>query len=304
MSDSTVKSTTATSGSFVAVIVNSASGSSVDEGTLRDAFAATDVETRWMPTTEDDPGTRQAGEAASAGAATVVACGGDGTVRVVLEGLAGSDVPMGIVPLGTGNLLASNLGLPTGLDAVPQAVGGTLRRLDLGVVNGERFSVMAGVGFDAIMIGETSSTLKRRVGPLAYVLTAVRNVGSLRSKVFRVQVTTDEGSWRGRSVLVLVGNCGTVTGGLEVFPDATADDGVLDVAVLCARGPVQWASVLWRLLRHSPQRPDLVHRMRGSTVDVRIHPPVEYELDGEIRPATSSLRFTVEPGSLLVRCGA
>jgi diacylglycerol kinase (ATP) len=287
---------------FISVVVNSASGSSVDEDTLRSAFEATGVETKWLSTTEDDPGTGQGAEAAAGGSATVVACGGDGTVRAVLQGVAGHDVPMGIVPLGTGNLLASNLGLPSGVDAVPTAVTGAPKLMDLGVVNDERFAVMAGVGFDATMIGETSSSLKRKVGPLAYVLTAARNLGSLRSKVFRVTVTVDDTTWRGRSALVLVGNCGTVTGGLEVFPDAVPDDGILDVAILSARGPRQWMSVLWRLLRHRSQRPDLVHRMRGTNVHVRLDRAVEYELDGEVRPATTDLHFTIEPAALSVRC--
>src|SRR5829696_4707630 len=138
------------------VIYNPVSGSGTDEDELKAAFDRYDVE--FSPTTEDDPGVGQAQRAVDAGAGHVIACGGDGTVRAVLEGVAGSEAALGVVPLGTGNLLASNLGVPTGLDAVPIAIDGPTRRLDVGTVNGERFAVMAGVGFDAAMIRDAAPT--------------------------------------------------------------------------------------------------------------------------------------------------
>ena len=283
----------------VAAVHNPASGRAGDTDELRAAFAAAGVTPRWLTTTEDDPGIGQAKDAVAAGAGTVIACGGDGTVRAVLQTVAGTPVALGVVPLGTGNLLAGNLGLAYGLEAVDDALHGSTTLLDVGVINGERFAVMAGIGFDAMMIRDANPALKRRVGSLAYVLSAARH---LRGHWFRADVTVDgDQEFCGRTVMVLIGNCGTVTGGLQVFPDARHDDGRLDVAVLRAHGARQWLSVGWRLLRSRPQRPDLVHRCQGSNIVVTTNRPVAYELDGEVRAATRSLTISVEIGALAVR---
>lgn len=283
----------------VAVIANPVSGNSGDDDEIRAAFAAVGVEPEWLPTTQDDPGVGQAAAAIAHDAETVVACGGDGTVRAVLQSVAGTTVMLGVVPLGTGNLLAANLGLQTGLDAVHAAVHGPPSSMDIGVVNKERFAVMAGVGFDALMIRDANPVLKRRFGSAAYVLSALRNV---HKRVFRAVVTADGSeTFSGRTAMVLVGNCGTVTGGLEVFPDARHDDGLLDVAVLSARGVRQWSSVLWRLLRGRPQRTELVHRYQGREVSVTLSRPVAYEIDGEIRDPAANLSFRIEPRALTVR---
>jgi diacylglycerol kinase family enzyme len=284
----------------VAVVYNPASGNSDDSDELRVAFADAGVEAQWLATTEDDPGTGQAAGAVASGAATVVACGGDGTVRAVMQSVAGTATVLGVVPMGTGNLLAGNLGLSTGLDAIDVAVHAPPSRLDVGVINGERFAVMAGVGFDALMIRDANPALKRRIGSAAYVLSAARN---LRSKVFHADVAVDgRRQFRGRTAMVLIGNCGAVTGGLEVFPEARHDDGVLDIAVLRAHGVRQWLSVGWRLLTGRAQRPELVHRCQGTSVVVTTGRPVPYELDGEVRDPTRVLTVGVEPGALLVRC--
>jgi YegS/Rv2252/BmrU family lipid kinase len=282
----------------IAVVANAASGSAVDEDTLRAALAEVDAEIEWLETSAESPGTDQAADAATRGISTVVACGGDGTVRAVLDGLAGTDTALGVVPLGTGNLLAGNLGLPSALEAVHDAVDGPVRRLDLGVVNGERFAVMCGVGLDAAMIDGANPALKRRVGTLAYVVAALRQARRLRSDLFRVTVETDEASWTGRTALVLVGNCGAVSGGLEVFPDAAPDDGMLDVAVVTADSLRGWASVVSRMVRSQPQRPELVRRWRTATVQVRLVRPRPYELDGEMRDPASVLDIHVEPRAL------
>jgi len=279
------------------VIANPASGGAIDEAALRAAFADRDVV--WSPTTEDDPGLGQAAAAVEDGSPLVIACGGDGTVRAVIESVAGTTTALGIVPLGTGNLLASNLGLATGLDAVGDAFDGPVRRLDVGHVNGERFAVMAGVGFDAMMIRDASATVKRRFGSIAYVVSAARNIPA---RLTRASLSIDgDVVWHGRTVMVLVGNCGQVTGGLEVFPDARPDDGVLDVAVLSAKRFTEWCSVMWRLLWARPQRSELVARFQGADINIALHERLPYELDGEDRQPTKELCFGVEALSLAVR---
>lgn len=281
-------------------IFNPNSGSAGDEDTLAAWFAGGRV--RLVPTTEDDPGIGQAAAAVADGVATVIACGGDGTVRAVLQSVAGTRSALGVVPLGTGNLLAANLGLRTDADAATDAVHGPLRRLDVGVANEERFAVMAGVGFDALMIRDANPTVKKRLGSTAYVVSALRN---LPGRLFRAEIDVDGGRvWAGRTVMVLVGNCSTVSGGIEVFPDAQPDDGRLDIAVIQASNWREWLSVGWRMLRRTAQRPDLVQRFTGSEVAVRLPRARPWELDGEDRDPTAGLLFEIEPQALQVHVPA
>ena len=115
----------------------------------------------WLETTREDPGRGQAESAVSAGIGLVIACGGDGTVTACAEGVSGTGVPLAIIPLGTGNLLARNIGLPTGLDeALAVALGGVQQPIDAGRVNGTLFVVMAGLGLDARMLISASDPLR------------------------------------------------------------------------------------------------------------------------------------------------
>ena len=281
--------------SGVVAIWNPASGSVAEESDLREALGD---HVELVPTTEDDPGSGQTRAAVDGGADIVVACGGDGTVRACLDPLAGTDTALGIVPLGTGNLLASNLGIPDGLSAGGGVGRGERRRIDLGRVNGEAFAVMAGSGFDALMIRDANETLKSKVGTAAYVLSAARN---LKSDLVRTKVTVDGAVWfDGRTTMVLVGNFGTISGGLEVFPDAQPDDGVLDIAVMSASKLREWASIGWRLVLRRPQKVELARRTQGTDIVVEHRVARPYELDGEDREPTKRLEFTVEPRAITI----
>ena len=290
----------------VVVISNPASGGAADGDRLEKAIEKTlgssggKWTVEWSPTTEDDPGIGQAREAVESGADRVIAAGGDGTVRAVLESVAGSDTELAVIPLGTGNLLAGNLDLPSGLDATETALASATRRLDVATVNGETFAVMAGIGFDAEMIRDANPKVKKRLGSVAYVWSAVKHI---RRRPVHTSLTIDGRSvWHGRAAMVLVGNCGTVTGGLAVFPDADPHDGQLDIAVLAVRSMREWASVMWRLLRSRDQRPDLVTRYTARDAVVEVERPEPYELDGEDRPPTRRLEFSIEPDALEVVC--
>ena len=132
----------------------------------RDATSEID----WLETTEDDPGAGQTRQALAAGADLVLVCGGDGTVAACAGALAGTGVPIGLVPTGTGNLLVRNLGLPLDVPtALDQALGSSRRTIDLLESDGRRFAVMAGLGFDAAMIRDTGEQAKARHGWAAYV---------------------------------------------------------------------------------------------------------------------------------------
>jgi diacylglycerol kinase family enzyme len=254
---------------------------------------------RWYETTEDDPGEGQAKLALADGADLVLAQGGDGTVRVVAAVLAGGDVPLGLLPAGTGNLLARNLDVPRDLDdAVAVVAGGGTRDVDVLEMDGEPYVVMGGSGFDALLFELTSDDLKARVGWAAYVGAGIRAVRS--AKAYDLEITTDRETLRVRAVGVVVGNVGTLTAGIELLPDAEADDARLHVAVLTPLRLRNWIGLSWNLLRRRPPRHFQMRTLRAR--DVRVRWPVAQpaELDGDLVDGRAELHVTVRPAALTV----
>jgi diacylglycerol kinase family enzyme len=253
----------------------------------------------WLETTREDPGRGQAESAVSAGAGLVLACGGDGTVTACAEGVAGTGVPLAVIPLGTGNLLARNLGLPTGLDeALAVAAGGVQQPVDAGRANGTLFVVMAGLGLDARMLSGTSEPLKKRLGWLAYAISAARHLGD---RPVRVTVSADGGPRRRmRASALVVGNVGWLRGGLPLLPDARPDDGMLDAVVLIAGGPTRWLAVAADIMLRRPAR-GRIYRVQFSELRVTLGRPEPWELDGEVMGSTRQLTVVAQPGALLLR---
>ena len=249
----------------------------------------------WYEVAKSREAPSKARNAVEDGADLLLLWGGDGTVQRCVDAVAGSDVTVAILPAGTANLLANNLGVPIDLEAaVDVALHGARRRLDLGVLNGERFAVMAGVGFDAIMVKDADGGLKDRFGRLAYVWTGAR---ATQMKAPRMSIKVDGAVWfKGRATCLLLGNMGTLSGGLTAFPDARPDDGLLEVGVVTAQGTFQWARMLSRLAVGRADHSPLARMTRGRRVDVKLDRSTVYELDGGARAAKRSLHATVEPG--------
>jgi diacylglycerol kinase (ATP) len=259
------------------------------------------AEPLWLETRPDETGERLAREAVRSGVDLVLASGGDGTITACVGGVAGSGVPLAVLPCGTGNLLARNLGLPLSLDeALAVALTGSDRLLDVGTANGRPFVVMAGIGFDAEMLQNTDERLKDRVGWAAYVLSAL---WQLRERPVRMVLRADSGlPQRCWASGVMVGNVGSLQGNVRLLPDAVPDDGVLDVVVLAARGWAGWLRLAADVLLR--RRTGRVARLTCRELVVDASHARPWEVDGEVPGSTRRLRVTVEPGSLLVRVPA
>ena len=292
----------------------------------------------WLETTQEDPGYGQTKAALAEGVDLVCALGGDGTVRIVGSAMVGSEVPMGLLSGGTGNLLARNLSLPvtsltqgmtvalTGQDHRIDTATLRLRRplrgaddedapppLDTsdlddlppvpsqgeGEVEDHIFLVMAGIGFDAEVMANAPERLKKRMGWAAYMVSGAQR---LKGRQFKVDVRTDEGvRLRRRVRSVIIGNVGKLTGGLNLVPQAEADDGILDLVLLSPEGLVGWGAVVTRLVTRSSRGHQRVDYYTGRTIEVTSGEPVEIQLDGDTLGLATAMTIGVNPGSLILR---
>lgn len=250
----------------------------------------------WYEVTKAKHAPDRAQRALDDGAELVFAWGGDGTVRRCMGVLAGTDACLAVLPAGTANLFATNLDIPADIEeAVEIGLHGERTRIDVGSFSGERFGVMAGVGFDAEMI-RGSEDLKERLGRLAYVWSGSRN---LREDAFEAEIRVDGLDWfDGRATCILLGNVGDLFGGVTVFPDARPDDGQLELGVVTAEGLVQWTRTLARTAAGDPTLSPFVRATRAREVKVRLDRKVRYELDGGDRTKVKTFKATVEPGAL------
>ncbi len=255
----------------------------------------------WLETTRDDPGIGMVERAIEEKCDLVFVCGGDGTVMAAVTALAGSEMPLAILPLGTGNLLARNLGIPIADEAAALRVGvhGRDRRIDVCAVDGRRFAVMAGIGFDAAMMRDAPERLKKRMGGAAYVLSGARH---LRGRAIRVKLTLDDGEPLHRRVrTVVVGNVGRLQYGIPLLPEAEADDGILDVVLVAPRHALDWARLAGRVIRRANVPDRRMERFRAKHVVIEASRPQPRQLDGDLVDEGTTLDVQIEPGALIVR---
>ncbi len=274
-----------------------------------EAAAASGWEPSFLETTLDDRGLGRARSAVAAGARMVVAAGGDGTVRACAQALAGTQVPLAIVPLGTANLAARALGIPPGTrGALAAAFGGHERRIDLATAGpGDAagpltFAAMAGIGLDAQVVAATPRLLKRRAGWLAY---AVAGAAHLHGPGVWFTVRLDDGEPLARRArCVVVGNAGLLPGGFALLPRARLDDGVLDVGILAPAGAGGWLRVAHRVLTGSVRDGPQLETHQASRIEIRAETRLPREVDGEVIAPGRSLTVTLLRRSLTVRVPA
>ena len=293
----------------------------------REAAAAGGWEPSFLETTLDDRGVGLARAAVAGGARMVVAAGGDGTVRACAQALAGTQVPLAIVPLGTANLAARALGIPAGAGrSLAAAFGGHERRIDLAVAEAPAadaavtatggaggvcgagaaggvgrltFAAMAGIGLDAEVVAATPRLLKRRAGWLAY---AAAGVAHLPGRGERFTVRLDDGEPLARQArCVVVGNAGLLPGGFTLLPQARMDDGLLDVGILAPAGPAGWLRVAHQVLTSSGRDGRPLERHQARRVEISAGTELPREVDGEVITPGRSLTVTLLRSALTVR---
>ncbi|HYL40370.1 MAG TPA: diacylglycerol kinase family protein [Candidatus Binatus sp.] len=240
------------------------------------------------------------------GVEIVVAVGGDGAVLQVIQGLADSPAALGIVPLGTGNLVATNLGIPRNPDrATAIVLDGAERVFDLGraELDGKErvFAVACGVGFDAEVMDATSIRRKRRWGRLAYAATALRKAAQVRS--VEHEITIDGETLSFEASQVFVANFGRTGLGLKPRLTVSPDDGLLDLVALRGSGPIYGVLAAWEAIRQRRSgRSPGGRAFRARAGEVRIEPATRrlVEIDGSVIGRTP-VTVTVKPGALRVR---
>src|SRR6516162_2734926 len=292
-----------------AIVINSSLAR--DPGRLRrrcrEAAVAGGWEPSFLPTSLDDRGVGLARAAVAAGAGMIVAAGGDGTVRACAQALAGTRVPLAIVPLGTANLAARALGIPPRIGgSLATAFCGQGRRIDLAVAEvaasgaagaaggvpttggagaaggaGElTFAAMAGIGLDAEVVAATPRLLKRRAGWLAY---GAAGIAHLPGRGERFTVRLDDGEPLARQArCVVVGNAGLLPGGFTLLPRARLDDGLLDVGILAPAGPAGWLRVAHQVLSGGGRDGRQLERHQARRVEIRTDTELPREVDGEV----------------------
>jgi diacylglycerol kinase (ATP) len=257
------------------------------------------VEPRWVEVPKSRFAPKQVKRLLKEGVDLLVVWGGDGMVQRCVDALAGTDVALAVVPAGTANLFATNLGIPQDIEqAVAIALRGDRRKLDAGRFNGEHFAVMAGAGFDAAMIRDADGTLKDRLGRAAYVVTGSKN---LRAKPFKAKIEVDGAPWyAGDASCILIGNVGRLFGGVDVFEDASPDDGRLEIGVVHADGVTDWVRTLARTAVGHAERSPLVQSTSARSMKVKLNRKVLYELDGGDREKVKKFAVKVRPEAVTV----
>ena len=263
------------------------------------------TDTLWLETSVEDPGRGMTKAAVEAQVDLVIGAGGDGTVRIVADGLAGSGIPMGLVPAGTANLLARNLGIPMEEQAAIQvAFEGHTRTIDLIKLTvddhpPEHFAVIAGIGVDALTMEETDDELKDKIGSAAYFLGVAKALGRLPIKL-TVQLD-DHRPARRNAMICAIANVGELRGNLTLIPGASPDDGLLDLYIASPHRFTHWVKLTLRLITRRPKKDDHVDQHRGRIVRVTIHDQDDiYQLDGDVVGEGRRLTAEVQPQALVI----
>jgi diacylglycerol kinase (ATP) len=259
----------------------------------------------WLETTSEDPGRAMTEQAVREKVDLVLGAGGDGTIRVICSGLAQTGIPFGLIPAGTGNLLARNIGIPldevaaldVAFDGVDKALD--LVRLQVDDQPPDHFAVMAGIGLDAVIMERADPKMKKAVGSAAYFVSAAQNAN--HPAMHATIAVDDQPPIKRRAHLIVVGNVGFLMANIQLIPGARADDGMLDVLIASPRTLRDWVRLTTRVLTRRKQPDDQLDRLTGRKVTITVEKRDHVQLDGDTVGECNTLTAEVVPGALRLR---
>jgi diacylglycerol kinase (ATP) len=259
----------------------------------------------WFETTSEDHGRTMTEQAVREKVDLVLGAGGDGTIRVICSGLAHTGIPFGLIPAGTGNLLARNIGIPldevaaldVAFDGVDKALD--LVRLQLDDQPPDHFAVMAGIGLDAVIMERADPKMKKAVGSAAYFVSAAQNAN--HPAMHATIAVDDQPPIKRRAHLIVVGNVGFLMANIQLIPGARADDGMLDVLIASPRTLSDWIRLTTRVLTRRKQPDDQLDRLTGHKVTITVEERDHVQLDGDTVGECNTLTAEVVPGALQLR---
>jgi diacylglycerol kinase family enzyme len=290
----------------VGVVINQGKRLQGGQAGLRRALAERGIaEPEWLEVPKSKYAPGAVSILVDAGIDRILVWGGDGTVRRCIDQLCRLDAPdvvLGVMPAGTGNVLARDLDIPIELDAALDiALGDRVDRMDVGTVDGEYFAVVAGAGFDGELIKRSQAGLKERLNRIGYLWAAIRSSG-IEAVDARVRVDGHL-CHDGPATCVIAANVPTILGGLRAFPDARLDDGVLHLAVVTADSPAAWAGALGRAVLDEPDASAAVTIMKGRRIEADFATPLEWQIDGGDRSPSRRMRWEAVPAAVRVAHG-
>jgi len=259
----------------------------------------------WLETTSEDPGRAMTEHAVRENVDLVLGAGGDGTIRRICSGLAHTGIPFGLIPAGTGNLLARNIGIPLDeVAALDVAFDGVDKAVDLVSLQvddqpPDHFAVMAGIGMDAVIMEGADPKMKKAVGSAAYFVSAAQNAN--HPAMHATIAVDDQPPIRRRASVIVVGNVGFLMANIQLIPGARADDGLLDVLVASPRTIRDWVRLTTRVLTRRRQPDDQLDRMTGHRVTITVEERDQVQLDGDTVGECNRLTAEVVPGALRLR---
>ena len=269
------------------------------------AMAAHGVAFDIVETKTEEEGLVVVRQAVDLGYKAVVAAGGDGTIALALRGTARTGLPVAILPVGTGNQLALNFGIPDSLeDAVRVAVKGRVEAIDLGRYGDSHFALIAGAGLDAEVMASATAELKNKIGVLAYLYSGIKHV--ITSKSAKYVIHADDQVVEVEAAMVLLANAGLIGAGslpveVMVAPRSDFQDGLLDIAVFAPRHLPDMAGILWRMATRRFAGDDRMFFLQARRVRIETDPLVAIQVDGQVRGQTP-LEVEIDPlaGRILV----
>ncbi|CAN5210087.1 YegS/Rv2252/BmrU family lipid kinase [soil metagenome] len=234
------------------------------------------------------------------GVKRVIVCGGDGTVMEVVGAAVKKNVILGVVPLGTGNLFAKNLHIPTELKAaLTTAFEGKVIKIDVGKANNTYFTIIAGVGLDADVMSKTDHNLKNKFGIAAYIASGIKSLNKSSGR-YRIRIDGKKLDHI-KAKSIMIANMGKITGGIKAVPGADPKSGTLKIGIIQASHVTSWVSLLFNSIRGNINKSSYYKLYEGQEVVIEsLGKPQRYECDGEDFPPTKKLDIQILHAALSV----